>query len=398
MINIETKKFMFIIGKNIDQISSEDIKRLVDNRVQEHRGLDYKRDLRLSQDKDKKEFLYDITSMANTEGGTFVFGIEESKDEKGQNTGAPESVFGIEVDNTDKLTQQIEDIIKWNTDPSITRVFIRFIVVDDKTVLLIGIPKTYGLPIMVTFNESNKFYRRRNTGKYSVDTYELSEMFLQNQLLTKSAEKYRRERVNEIIQNQIFPNVVLTTVFVVQIIPFTFQRDKSLDLSSAGKMNLHEPMKPFFSNGWDCTHTVDGYCCFSTNKQGLIAFDQICRNGVYEIFSSELFSNDHVGEGRVVKRLYGKRFIEELCIKMHSAFNVLKKFDVEGPFLICMTLIGHKDGVIYDDGCWTEKQFLTNQIYFPPIVATRESNDFKNLLKTNFDILWQAVGHAKSPD
>lgn len=389
---------MHLLGKNIDQINADDIKRLVANKVQEHRGLDYKRDFKISQDKDKKEFLYDISSMANTEGGIFVFGIEESKDEKEQNTGTPEVVFGIEVENSDKLTQQIEDVIKWNTDPCITRVLIKFVLVEDKTVLVIGIQKAFSLPIMVTFNESYKFYRRRNTGKYCVDVHELKEMFLQNQILKESAEKYRRERVMDVIQHRVFPNLNQTTVFMIHVIPFTFQREKYIELSNAANMGIQEAMKPMYVRGWDYMHTVDGYCCFTSDHTGLLAFDQICRNGIYELYSSQLFSDYHVGDGKFVKRLRGKEFISELCNKLTSSFEVIRKFDVEGPFLICMTLIGHKGGVIYDNNSWTQKQFLTNQIYFPPIMYAGENMDFKNILKTNFDILWQAVGQAKSPD
>jgi hypothetical protein len=35
----------------------------------------------------------------------------------------------------------------------------------------------YGLPVMVTTNETNKFWRRKNAGKYAVGTFELNNMF-----------------------------------------------------------------------------------------------------------------------------------------------------------------------------------------------------------------------------
>ena len=84
---------MYLLGKRADQIDAEDISRLVTNQIQETKALDYKKELKLSQDKDKKEFLFDITSMFNTDGGCLIYGIEERKDEKGQNTGIPESIW-----------------------------------------------------------------------------------------------------------------------------------------------------------------------------------------------------------------------------------------------------------------------------------------------------------------
>ena len=143
---------MYILGKRADQLNADDIKRLVQNQVQETKSLDYKRELKLGQDKERKEFLFDITSMFNTEGGCLIFGIEERKDNKGQNTGTPESITGILIDNYDKLSQQIEDIIKGNTEPSINNITLNHITVEGQSVLVIGISKGIGLPAMVTFN------------------------------------------------------------------------------------------------------------------------------------------------------------------------------------------------------------------------------------------------------
>jgi len=203
---------MYLLGKRVDTLNAADINRLVDNKVQESKLLDYKMDLRLGQDKDKKEFLYDITSMANTEGGCLVYGIEESKDEKGQNTGTPEAIVGITIDNYDKLVQQVEDIIKGNTDPGIASIGLNRLVVGGKNILIIGISKSLGLPVMITFNETNKFYRRRNSGKYAVDVYELNQMFMQNLVLKENAEKFRKERIDKVRSLKVFPNLSGTSI------------------------------------------------------------------------------------------------------------------------------------------------------------------------------------------
>src|SRR5690554_990459 len=101
---------MYILGIRADKIQEADIKRLVENQIQESSNLDYKKELSISKDKDKKEFLFDVTAMYNTDGGCLVFGIEEEKDKDNQNTGKPKEITGIEIQNSDKLIQQIEDI------------------------------------------------------------------------------------------------------------------------------------------------------------------------------------------------------------------------------------------------------------------------------------------------
>jgi len=49
--------------------------------------------LKIDTGDDRKEFLYDITSLANTNGGIIIFGIEEKKDINGHNTGLPSRSF-----------------------------------------------------------------------------------------------------------------------------------------------------------------------------------------------------------------------------------------------------------------------------------------------------------------
>src|SRR5690606_4368445 len=140
-------------------------------------------------------FLFDVSAMYNTDGGCIVFGIEEEKDSNGHNTGKPESIVGIEISNPDKLIQQIEEIVKNSTEPSISHLLLRVIEVDLKKILIIGVPKGLGLPSMVTFNQTNKFYKRRNSGKFAVDVYELNNMFMQNQALREKANTFRNERI-----------------------------------------------------------------------------------------------------------------------------------------------------------------------------------------------------------
>lgn len=124
---------MYLFGKRADTLKAEDINRLLLNKVPENKTLDYKKELKSSQDKDKKELLFDVTSMSNTDGGCLIYGIEESKDEKGQNTGTPESIVGITIENYDKLAQQVEDIIKGNTEPRISNIVLNLIIIDKKT-------------------------------------------------------------------------------------------------------------------------------------------------------------------------------------------------------------------------------------------------------------------------
>ncbi len=391
---------MYLFGKRADKLDGDDINRLVKNKVQENKSLDYKKELKLAQDRDKKEFLFDVTAMSNTDGGCLIYGIVEGKDEKGQNTGKPETIVGIEIENYDKLAQQIEDIIKGNTDPSISIIGLNPITVDGKTLLVIGISKTLGLPTMVTFNETNKFYRRRNTGKYSVDVYELNQMFMQNQILKESAEKFRLKRIKKVRAGKVFPNLAIETSFFIHIIPFSFQNDQPLDLTNAHQMGLANIMKPMNLSGWDTMFNIDGFATWSgMGYDEIISYDQLFRNGIYEVYTSKLFEEQTMFRTDQTKLcLDGLNFIPEVIKKINDGLTVLNKFQVEPPFIISISMLGIKDCLIYpnqnhDFG----RPFLIDEIYLPPtLIPTFESDIYKQL-KPTFDIIWQAVANSQSP-
>lgn len=388
---------MYILGKRADQLNADDIKRLVQNQVQETKSLDYKRELKLGQDKERKEFLFDITSMFNTEGGCLIFGIEERKDNKGQNTGTPESIPGIQIDNYDKLSQQIEDIIKGNTEPSITNITLNHLTVEGQSVLVIGISKGIGLPAMVTFNETNKFYRRRNSGKYAVDVYELNQMFMQNQVFKESAEKFRNQRIDKVRNLKVFPTLDNAVSFFIQIIPFSFLNERTLDFTNANNMGLTLKMSPMYTSGWDSMFNLDGFATFtsSLDRQKIDGYDQIFRNGIYEAYTSRIFHQVDKG-GKKVNNLYGDDFIPETLEKINNGLSVLKQFQIEPPFMICMSIHNVFGGTITGSRGYP-KPFMTEDIVLPPIVIQTYEIDLYEQLKPIYDILWQSVGFSSSP-
>src|SRR5260370_35384994 len=70
---------MALFDKPLAQIDEHDLLRLISDKAAESKTHDYKRDLVAQADGDKKEFLYDASSFANTQGGNLIFGVAEAK-------------------------------------------------------------------------------------------------------------------------------------------------------------------------------------------------------------------------------------------------------------------------------------------------------------------------------
>jgi hypothetical protein len=396
---------MYLFGKRANQLEAVDITRLVQNQVKESKTLDYKREFKL-EDKDKREFLFDITSMFNTEGGIIVYGIEELKDDKKQNTGVPKQVTGISVENEDKLFQKIEDIVRSNTEPNICNLELKLLDVDGLTVLVIGISKGLGLPCMVTLNDTNKFYKRKNTGKYAVDVHELNQMFMQNIVLKESVEKFRYDRIAKVRNGKVFPNLEIETSFFCHLFPFSFVGDQIIDLSTVHSFeDVKINLRPLFATGWDYMFNLDGFATFATenledklslqsNKwiSKITSYNQLIRNGVFEIYSSKLI---YVEESNR-KFLYVSHLMDVIDL-IKNALSVQQKLNIEPPFYLCLSFHGILNGnLIYNDNASSNQRFKTDEIYLPAIMIQTYDADIKETLRPVFDILWQAVGFSKS--
>ena len=386
-----------LYGTKVDKLEDIDIIRLIENQIQESKTLDYKKEINLQKDNDKKEFLYDVSAMYNTDGGCIIFGIEEEKNENGQNTGKPLRVTDLEVENFDKLSQQIEDILKNSTDPSITHIALKEIQSETGKILIIGIPKGLGLPSMVTFKSSNKFYKRRNSGKFLVDTHELNQMFLQNQVIVEKIKNFRRKRIEEVIALDTIPNLDTETSFFIHIIPHNFQEQVITDFTKF-ENDLRKEMKPFsytYNSGWSYMYNIDGYMTYSSsdNIRVISKYNQLFRNGTYEIYSSKIFTKTFHKE----MGFDGPLLMANIIAHIKEALKVLNKIDIDPPFYISFSFRNVKGKIMNRDGAYIIPEFTKDNIDFPLIKVSSYDANIKELLKPNFDILWQIFGYAKSP-
>src|SRR6266849_668165 len=106
-----------MIQKPLDRIEKANLDSLVANEVREGRTLDYKQQLPSDAEKNKKEFLADVSSFANATGGDLLIGVVEKRDAEGKTTGVPESVPGLAGINPDAAVRRLENMIRDGIKP-----------------------------------------------------------------------------------------------------------------------------------------------------------------------------------------------------------------------------------------------------------------------------------------
>lgn len=386
---------MFLLSKSIYDTTAEDINRLIEHGVEESKVLEYKAELKIDSDGEKKNFLADVTAMANTDGGIIICGLKEKKDKKdGQNTGTVNEITGI-AENKDGLIRKIEDIVFGGTNPRVNLVP-RFIPIEGKEVLLIGIRKFDTLPHMITFQSSNRFYKRKNSGNYLVDTNELNDMFMNNFTINERIKTFVSERIAEVRQGNIFPEptVETTGAFFMHVIPINHINENMIDLTSSTNKNfLSLSILPM--GGSNPGINLEGFYTYSKNNGQIYSYQQVFRNGSIEFYTLGFSKMD---ANHCPINVIAIDTLEVTVFETITRYiEVYQYFHIEPPYVVFINLRNVEKCSLYGSGLQLgTSPFRRQHIQLPTSFIATADVDIWAAMRPVFDILWQACGRQGS--
>ncbi len=184
-----------MLNSNVDKIDQENLKGLISNAISEGKTIEYKSSLPGNTDKDKKEFLADVSSFANTLGGDLIFGITEEN-------GVAVKIEGIQISNPDAEITKYDNIIRDGIEPRIQYAIHKTQLSNGNYVLILRIKKSWIAPHRVIFQKHDKFYARNSAGKYPLDTMELRASFNLSSNLIDKINQFRIARLAELIADR----------------------------------------------------------------------------------------------------------------------------------------------------------------------------------------------------
>ena len=106
---------MALFDRQVAEITEQDLLALIHNKDAEGKTLDYKRDAVGAGGSDKKEFLYDASSFANTRRGHLIFGMEEA-------AGEPTNLVGLVNVDPDREVLRLEQMLRDGIRPPLSGV------------------------------------------------------------------------------------------------------------------------------------------------------------------------------------------------------------------------------------------------------------------------------------
>jgi hypothetical protein len=376
-----------MLNKPIDQITEDDLDYLIKNECAEGRDLDYKLELHLDTSDQKKEFLADVTSFANTIGGRLIIGIREEK-------GVAVEVVGQEIDNIDGFKLRIENLMREGIKPRLSGVLIHPIPLKSgKFVVIFRLSQSWVSPHIVTLGKSSRFYARSSAGKYLMDYVEIKNAFLEAESIYEKANEFRASRIARIVANDTPVKMPNTAKTMLHIIPFhSLSGGVSLD---SNEIILHDESFPPLG---DCqsrggTYNLDG-CLFYKGayigEKKADGYCQVFRNGCVE--GVDAFTLKPEGESRYIPSV---AFEKEILETLHKYLSGLKTLDVLQPYLVILTLVGVK-GYMMATRKYSRSRgnpIIDREIVPPPgVVFHEEHYDIGEKMRPIFDTIWNASG------
>ena len=197
----------------IDSITEDHLQSLIDDEERELRVTDYKRTLPGRTEGDKKEFLADVCSFANTAGGDLIYGMIES-------AGTPQELVGVDADDIDAEISRLESSVRDGIEPRIQGIRSQPVRLENsKHALVIRVPRSFSRPHVVTYKNHWKFYARSSNGKYQMDVGEVRRAFVLSESVADRIRVFRADRLGRIVSGETPVPIEGTGGDVLLIVP-----------------------------------------------------------------------------------------------------------------------------------------------------------------------------------
>lgn len=346
--------------------------------VAEDRTLEFKRDKVGGRDDDKREFLADVSSFANAQGGDLIFGVEEAG-------GVAASTPGISSADPDAEMQRLEAIIRDGLEPRLT-VEMRWLEGEgEQGFLVVRVRPSFSAPHRVKFREHAKFYGRNSGGKYPMDVHELRSAFLATAGLENRLREIQSKSAEAVLDDTLPVDITVEPSMILNYVPLAalFNRyDQPVDPNYA--------LVPTDSTGYDAFPTLEGFITYSVGMAGRAYSAAITHREGYTTSVLAIARDDPPGTS-----LFAGHIESRLLRMALGAKIALASQGVEGPAAVCLTLARVKNCTLHLGQPFVRRppMVLKQNVLALPTVVIDEPTD--EALLPLCQRLWNSFGYAR---
>lgn len=379
---------MALINKPLDSINEQDLLDLISNQVREIKTIEYKLTLPGNSDRDKKEFLFDVSSFANASGGDLIYGVKEVD-------ATAVELVGLEANQVDREILRLENIIRDGIDPRIPNVRIWPVMLKSgKIAVIIRVAKSWMLPHRVKYGGTSRFYSRNSAGKYELDVSELRPLFAITATAAERIRDFRSERLSKITAGETPVMLKEGARIVLHIVPIAALDPSSrFDLSSLrGETDRLIPMD--VNGGWNRPrYNFDGLVASAQHGGLSHSYLQLFRNGSAEAVNTSLIrepDQEHFIEDR---------YEREVLAATTRILSVQKELGVESPLFVMLSFLGVKGYSMLFSGSSPDAGHPMDRdnLLVPEEMLETFEGEVQSTMTEVFKIVWNAAGYSVAP-
>lgn len=370
-----------MINRPLAEITEQDLLSLVHHGIHEGRTLDYK--VALPAQGDTSEFVADVTSFANTDGGDIVYGMNEIG-------GAASDLIGIQVANLDDERLRLENACRDLTEPRVNGMSLRFVALGNgRHALIVRVARSWNGPHRN--NKNRNFFARNSAGKYPLDVNELRQHFLASASLSNRLAEFRGQRIQKINagRTSVTLNEVDSAVLLIHVVPvgtFLAGETVSVDKKLGRLQQLRPPGLQGAAGG--CRVNFDGAVVFAGTEARSRAYVQFFRSGPLEYAAS--FKKGENGE----RRIHAKTLENFVGASVLDALDLYKELEATGPYAVMVSLTRCQEyTLIASEESFGGPALTLPGITTPPIlIESTDSAITTTTLVGTFEIVWNSFG------
>lgn len=375
---------------DFDNLTEQDLAELFDTQVPEGLRIEYKRDPYGRVDSEKREFLKDVSALANAFGGHLIIGVEAQN-------GLPINIPGVLDVNSDDLILWMEQLIRTGIEPPIQGIRIRAVpLANTASCFVLRIPRSWYPPHRVSAQNSNRFWIRNSNGVHEASVEELRTMFTLGADAFRLVHQFRDERVGEIVSGNCARPLSGSGRLILHIVPLVAVTSSwQINLSKANE--IRSAFHRIGGGGLSTRFNFEGFINESGRDQN-IGYTQIFRNGALEATQAEIIASSEDGGDTFIPSLV----LEEDIIRVVPAYlNGLRDLGVPPPLVVLITLEGVV-GVryaVHETRYGRRVPTIERDVLCLPECVVNEYGsdaDYHRAVKPAFDALWNTTGRAKA--
>jgi len=372
----------------LNQVSEADLKRLIENRVPESITLEFKRDPYGANDQAKKEWLKDISALANTAGGDLIIGIEEED-------GVASNLVGIGSMTADEEIRRLEAILQDGLEPRLIGTQIRPVALSaGGFVLVVRVLRSWNAPHRVVYQRSNRFYGRNAGSAFELGVEQLRNAFLGVAETERRLTDFRLERLARLKTGIADPLLLGPGQLVLHLMPL---QTPVVSISAQDARQWNAGFAPMGTTSWNPFVNFDGVLLApgrTPGGEGYTAFTQVFRSGRIEAARGPMLFRWSEDEAH---HLSYADSVADLLKSIPTYVRSLDRLGIGPPFIAMVSLLDVRGSVMGDPSRVFRGRLprldRDDLLFDPVVIETAEfAPGWQKIMRPVLEAWWNAYG------